>query len=255
MMFCQINRCTPFQGSSHLDFLASVRVQLSAASAAKHAGHLRILLHETKRDPVVTSLNMLLKLYNEEHAKKRVLSSPDFRDTATAIRVVRRVPQRRLRLLLLSMLMIGPRLADIAYLTHGKNVRIDRQNRRVALDIFFSKNRRSTKELFRITLTQADFVDFPAAVWTDFCDLWETQKHATASWAEAAGALRDAADALGVRAIDGREVTPGSLRRQFVHNRIRDCTRDNGTVDLVGVAQKTGHRQPNTIMAYYNVKL
>jgi hypothetical protein len=249
--FCQLNRCTPFEGSSHIDFLASVRVQLSAASAAKHAAHLRILLYETKQNPVQLSLGAIIKLFNEEHAQKKVRSSPDFKTWQDALRAARGIRNATTRCACMTMLLCGPRLADLSHITFGDNLFIDPAMRIITLDITFSKNRRKTAERFRIKLGPTELMDVPRTAWQEWCATWARVGRVAIDWDVAAAALREACATLRITSTDDRDLTPGSLRRQFVHARIREWTRDDNSIDFEGVRQKTGHKKASTIMAYY----
>jgi hypothetical protein len=91
LRFCRLNYMEPFAVGTCTAFLATVRVQLSAASAAKAAFQLRVIRKEMKADPIASEINGAARIYTEEHARKTVVHSPDVRSRADAIKCLREI--------------------------------------------------------------------------------------------------------------------------------------------------------------------
>lgn len=69
-------------------------------------------------------------------------------------------------------------------------------------------------------------------------------------------ALKETQERLGIIMEDGRAVTPGSLRRAFIHEKIVAATRMVRGVrktDWNEVASFTGHHKTSTLVAHYDI--
>lgn len=250
-LYCRLNRCAPWTGGSHLDFLAQVRQSLSAATVAGHARHLRTILREQRQHPAALDLNGIIKLFDEEHCRAKTRrQSPDFRSAKDAFACVGGIPALKMRQAALSILVFGTRRADLEKLV-PTNVRVENNPRRVTFDITLSKQRRHVNDRFRVALGERELREVPTRLWNELCQAWGPG-FPDVPWDRLTEAVREAAASRRIVSTDGRLFTGGSLRRCFVHSRIEEHTREDGTVDYDAVRLKTGHKKGSTIGAFYS---
>lgn len=112
--FCQKNSLVTWGPQTTTLFLADVKLQLSAASAAGHARHLLALRRERRTDSEERRLISLQKEYTAEYASVGAeAQAGDFKSFNDAVAITRALPSRDLRTAAAAMLFLGPRCADL----------------------------------------------------------------------------------------------------------------------------------------------
>lgn len=250
---CRLNVMSMWTPRSLYAFVASMYAQTSAANAKNTVGHLQ-KLYRLVRDPVPVTLGDLRAILSKEQAQKIRRQSPDFKSLAQAYQVAAAMaaPARGVALM---MLTLGPRYQDLTRLSGGDlDVRAD--PRWVAVNLTMTKNRRTAKDRKTVRLGPADLKHVPAGAWREVVQ--NASRHSLTggvTWTQLAEELRFAAATVGHQSVDGRPLTPGSLRRAFVQRTIRNWTavKDGRQItDWDAVIERTGHCDKKTVQAYYD---
>lgn len=245
MEFCRINRIEPWSADSVVFFLGSVRAQLSAGSVKKHAVVMKQLERARFLPAAAQRLRILIGITHEEYAAKGVGHCSDFKDLQAAIMTVLAL-KGKLREAAACMLVLGHRYETLIKPFRSEQIIVDLSVPRIAWDLKFTKNRRSTDAKFRVVLRRNMLRWFPMQLLriVERCFLRSPSPFESLDYSELNEAVKRAC-------VDpAMSCTPGSLRRAFVWTAIVEHTEDDVT-DWKAVMALTGHKRESTIQAYY----
>jgi hypothetical protein len=243
--FCRVNRVEPWSADSVVLFLGSVRAQLGAGSVKKHALVLKQLERLRFLPSAAQRLRLLVGITTEEYAAKGVSHCDDFKDLQAAILTVLAL-EGKARDAAACMLVLGHRCETLLKPFRSDQIAVDLTVPRIAWDLKFTKNRRSTDAKFRIILKDEMLRWFPPlllrVVERCFRRSHSPFEHYT---------YDELNEAVKVACVDpAMNCTPGSLRRAFVWTAIVVHTHDDVT-DWEKVRALTGHMKASTLQAYY----
>lgn len=254
--FCRFNLMSPWSAQSMLDFCGQHTAQgLAASTTGNLVGDLLKLEAERRMTPARTVLLHLKKIYSLRAAAKGVKHSLDI-NLPRALRVVG-LMNGRLQAAAAAMLICGYRFADLQRATGGRF-----RGKKVAgrwqfvFDLAVAKNRRSTRDRFRVHLGR-ELRRIPGELLSAVAMAFRRCSFVGRPFAfvdrnELTTALREAsAAAFGAEDEAARELTPGSLRRCYVQQRIHEHTDEDGHVSWERVIEKTGHKKVSTVQAHY----
>lgn len=249
--FCRLNVLEKWSRLSVELFIGSVSAQLAPGSVHKHATCLKVLERERTLSGAAILLKDVLRVTSENWAQKTVAHSPDFPAFSDAIVSTLAIPNRLVRAAAACMCALGLRHCDLVRISGGQ-IEVDLKLPRVRMDLHLTKNRRSPAKRIRVTLSKNALRNVPPQLLRLLQSVFRDTATAlsTVTWQDICDDLREACIVEALREI----VTPGSLRRAFIHDKIALCTADDVT-DWEAVRQWTAHCRCDTLIAYYQKDL
>jgi hypothetical protein len=249
--FCRLNVLEKWSRLSVELFIGSVGAQLGPGSVHKHAMCLKMLERERTLTGAAVLLRDVLRVTSENWAQKTVQHSPDFPAFSDAIVSTLAIPNRLVRAAATCMCVLGLRHCDLVRISGGQ-IEVDIKVPRVRMDLHLTKNRRSPAKRIRVTLPKKALRNVPLQLLKLLQSVFSGAATALSSvtWQEVCDELREACIVEAMK----ETVTPGSLRRAFIHDKIELCTADDVT-DWEAVRQWTAHCKCDTLIAYYQKDL
>lgn len=244
--FCSVNRMQMWSQGSVTYFLGSVHAQLGAGSFVNHCLHLKILERERYQTAVARDLKWYIRLAHEDGAQEGVDHADDYPTHHAAVMHVLAIGRRDLRAAAATMLLFGFRFETLTKPFRSSQIVFALQEWRVAFDMKFSKNRRSTSQKSRTVLTKENFKGVPMELLKLVCAAFQSSPapFADLDYDELSAAVKSSCP------VPSMNATPGSLRRAFVWTTI-DLYTCKGVTDWDAVTRVTGHRRKETVMAHY----
>lgn len=261
LQHCRVNREEVWSSSSLTSFLGSIRAQLSDASAKRTAEVLQVIRRETKQDPVDRLLRMAKKVYSLEVSARRIVAqSADFQNVHDAVRLVQSM-MHDVKIhgeAASAMLFLGPRCADLQWFRGGRDSDSffsDKVGESIRLEIRRAKNVRTAKDRRKLQLNKPQLKFMPKEIWHLLKNcLQRIEPFVGLDYDKFKTDVQLHANLLGIRSRDGRQFTPGSLRRCFVQVRLAEATK-RGVCNYEEAMRYTGHKDVRTLKAYYDFEV
>jgi hypothetical protein len=243
--WCRINRRILWTTRSLQEFLGVVRHQLSPGSLKNHARFLLTLERQRGMPPERIYLKNALIVSESLYARKGTVHVPDFANDKEAMKAVANIGDDQHRAAAYAMLLFGLRLQDLRNLERS-HITITPATKRVVMDLHLTKNRRSVNQREMIVLNSQDLGMCPKAILSEIHKAVETRQLPFVD-------MEESVITEGLRlTVDG--VTPGSLRRRFIHRVITRFEADD-EVDWEKVTARTAHMSTATLKAFYKARV
>lgn len=246
--WCRLNKETEWTPRSISMFCGVIRHQLSPGTATKIITELATLELARRTNPLQNYLRLQLRDAHLDYAKRGVVHSVDFLTYKLALDSAWAIQDERCRFAALLMVVCGFRLRDIqlADLATEMTIVAEARRKEIRFELRTTKNRRSVWRRITVVLVRSHLR--AASV-----PLLEYMKRSVGRLAVSrvtqtmlTNALRPACADVEISTI----VTPGSLRRAYVRHIIHLYT-FQGAVDWPGVIKVTGHKNVDTVRAFY----
>lgn len=245
--WCKLQRIAAWSPRSVVCFAGVLTRQLHPGTVVKHLSHLRALEVERRSPPLQSLIRNLISVTHLEYAKVGVTHAPDFLTIALAIQTADDIPDPKMRLAALLMVLFGLRRRDIEQFDPNR-MSLQMEPREARFELTLTKNRRSVWQRVTVSLPPGLLRHVPRRAFAFVVQEFSRRRVHNIPHDELTAAVRTCCADQEIRAF----VTPGSLRRAYVRNIIRlHTSATSGLIDWHAVIAYTGHQKVETVKAFY----